>query len=208
MALVREGVSDFVLFPRDEHYHEPIHSSFDANLVGLDSSLRTTLAMQQSLADRGNTAFENSSSTSAHVLGHANYYLAPKSVVDGRREHARHYHPRYTPSGSASPSISQSLDHPPSTLSSASGASGQSTSSSTVGSPYSLATHSLPSQDIWSEPNPGLGIASDIVHNDGFPQDSFSNDSLENDICFQDGKFPDNFVGKCVHVGVVLLLFN
>ncbi|KAL8944366.1 MAG: hypothetical protein Q9211_000633 [Gyalolechia sp. 1 TL-2023] len=195
MALVREGVSDFVLFPQDQQYHELIHSSFDANLTGLDSSLRTTLAMQQSLADRGNTAFENPS-TSAHVGGHANYYIPPNSSVDGRKEHARHYRQRYTPSGSTSPSISQSLDHPPSTISSASGASGQSTASSTVGSPYSLATHSLPSQDMWSEPNQGLGIAPDFVHNDGFPQDPFSNGSLENDLCFQDGKFSDNFVGS------------
>ncbi|KAL8940654.1 MAG: hypothetical protein Q9216_002702 [Gyalolechia sp. 2 TL-2023] len=194
MALVREGVSDFVLFPQDQNYYEPLHPSLDANLVGFDSGLRTTLAMQQSLAGRRNTAFGNSSSTSAHALGHANYYVAPNLVADGRKEHARQYHQRYTSSGSASPSTSQSLEHPPSTLDSASGASGQSTASSTVGSPYSLATHSLPSQDMWSEPNQGLGIASDVGHNDGFPQDPFSNGGLETDLCFQDGKFPDNFV--------------
>lgn len=194
MALVREGINDFVLFPRDQYYHEPVHSSFEASLIGLDSSLRTNLAMQQPLTDRGNAVFENSLSPTPQLPGHGNYQVAPNLFVDGRKENTRRHHQRYTPSGSASPSISQSLDHPPSTLSSASGASCQSAASSTVGSPYSLATHSLPSQDTWSEPNQGLGIASEIVRNDGFPQDPFSNSSLENDLCFQDGKFPDNFV--------------
>lgn len=198
MALVREGINDFVLFPRDQYCHEPIHSSYEANLIGLDASLRTTLAMQQPFAERADAGLKRSLSTTAHLPGHANYHITPNLIVDGRKEDTRRYHQRYTPSGSASPSISQSLDHPPSTLSSASGASCQSAASSTVGSPYSLATHSLPSQDTWSEANQGLGIASDIVHNDGFPQDPFTNNSLENDLCFQDGKFPNNFVGECI----------
>lgn len=152
--------------------------------------------MQRPLSDRGITSFNDSSSNSVYGLGHSNYHTTPNLIVDRPKEQAQQYHQRYTSSGSASPSISQSLDHPPSTLSSASGASGQSTASSTVGSPYSLATHSLTSQDAWSEPNQGLGIAPDIVHNDGFTQDIFSSSSLENDLCFQGGKFPDNFVGE------------
>ncbi|KAL8842435.1 MAG: hypothetical protein Q9170_000563 [Blastenia crenularia] len=146
--------------------------------------------MQQPLSNRGLSSFDNA----GYALGHSNYYSTPNLIVDGPKGYAGQYHQRYTPSGSASPSISHSLDHPPLTLSSVSGASGQSTTSSTVGSPYSLPTHSLPSQDTWNEPNQGLAIASDIVHHDGFAQDTFSNGNLKHDLCFPDGKFPDSFV--------------
>ncbi|KAL8862925.1 MAG: hypothetical protein Q9178_000867 [Gyalolechia marmorata] len=133
----------------------------------------------------------------AYSSGQSHYYNTPNLGLDGRKDHTRSYQQRHTPSGSVSPSIPQSLEHPPSTLSSTSGASGQSTASSTVGSPYSLATHSLPGQDAWAELNQGLGIAPDIVHNDGFPHDAFPSGVLENELCFQDGKFPDSFVGEC-----------
>ncbi|KAI4129080.1 MAG: hypothetical protein LQ338_002430 [Usnochroma carphineum] len=150
--------------------------------------------MQQPFQDRGLALFGDSSNSPAYPLGHLNYFNAPDLIVDGPKEQARQYPKRYTPSGSASPSVPQSLDHPPSSLSSASGASGQSTASSTVGSPYSLANHSLPSHDAWSELNQGLGIAPDIIHNEGFSQDAFSNGSLEGELCYQDGKFSDSFV--------------
>ncbi|KAI4096633.1 MAG: hypothetical protein LQ339_006929 [Xanthoria mediterranea] len=129
--------------------------------------------------------------------GQSNYYNATDFLFDGSKDHTRPYQQRQTPSGSVSPSLPQSLDQPPSTLSSTSGASGQSTTSSTVGSPYSLATHSLPGQDAWADLNQGLGIAPDIIHNDGFPQDPFPSGGLENESCFQTGKFSDSFVGEC-----------
>ena len=204
MALVHESIGDFVLFPRDQVYHDLLHSSFDQNFAGFDSSLKSTVAMQQPFPDRRLTPFDNTSASPAYVLDHTNYHTAPSFAIGGSKEQARQYHQRHTPSGSASPSMSQSLDHPPSTLSSTSGASGQSTASSTVGSPYSLATHSLPSHDTWSEANQGLGIAPDIVHNDGFAHDTFSNSSLENDICFPGSKFLDSFVGECDTISSVL----
>ena len=105
---------------------------------------------------------------------------------------------RQTPSGSPSPSISQAFDHPPSILSSASGASAQSTASSTDGSPYASATHVLPYEDKWSGPFHGLGIAPDIVSNENFSQDSFPSTNFENDLMLEDSKFP-NFVGECEH---------
>lgn len=146
--------------------------------------------MQHSFPDRGITSFGDSN-TSAY-----SYYNPANLTVDGPKERARRYQQRYTPSGSVSPSIPQSLDHPPSTLSSTSGASGQSKASSTAGSPYSLATHSLPSQDAWSESNHGLGIAPDTLHNDAFTHNAFPSGGLEGELCYQDGKFPDNFVGE------------
>lgn len=196
MASVHESVSDFVLFPRTQAYYDHLHSSVDEDLIGSDCNLRNPLAMQQPFQDRGLALFGDSSNSPAYPLGHLNYFNAPDLIVDGPKEQARQYPKRYTPSGSASPSVPQSLDHPPSSLSSASGASGQSTASSTVGSPYSLANHSLPSHDAWSELNQGLGIAPDIIHNEGFSQDAFSNGSLEGELCYQDGKFSDSFVGE------------
>ena len=104
---------------------------------------------------------------------------------------------RYTPAGSPSPSISQALDYPPSTLSSASGASVQSTASSAVGSPYSHATNTLPSHDQWTEPRHGLGIAPEIVHNEGFGQETmFPMAGMENDLVFDGSKLQGSFVGE------------
>ncbi|KAL8729846.1 MAG: hypothetical protein Q9166_004487 [cf. Caloplaca sp. 2 TL-2023] len=139
-------------------------------------------------------SFDDSSPMPDYSSAQSHYYNASHFLMDGPKDQTQRYQQRHTPSGSASPSIPQSLEHPPSTLSSASGASGQSTASSTVGSPYSLVTHSIPGQDAWSEPHQGLGIAPDIIHNDGFPQDVFPNGGLENELCFHDPKFPDSFV--------------
>ncbi|KAL8782824.1 MAG: hypothetical protein Q9213_005063 [Squamulea squamosa] len=130
----------------------------------------------------------------AYSSGQSHYYNASNFASDSLKDYSEAYPQRHTPSGSASPSVLQSLEHPPSILSSTSGASGQSTASSTVGSPYSLPTHSLPSQDTWGELNQGLGIAPGIIHNDGFSQDAFPSGGLESDMCFKEGKFPDSFV--------------
>lgn len=145
--------------------------------------------MQHTSPDRGTASFSDSSSTFPYQYFGVPNSLEPKQINRQRQ-------PRYASSGSASPSIPQSLDNPPSTLSSTSGASGRSTASSTVGSPYSLATHSLPGQDTWSESNQGLGIAPDIVRNDGFTHDAFPGSSIESELCYQDAKFSDSFVGE------------
>ncbi|KAI4161418.1 MAG: hypothetical protein L6R39_000090 [Caloplaca ligustica] len=150
--------------------------------------------MQQAFQDRGLALLGDPSDPPGYPSGQPIYFNAPDLIVDAPKGHARQYQQRYTPSGSPSPSVPHSLDQPPSTLSSTSGASGPSTASSTVGSPYSLATHSLSGPDAWSELNQGLGIAPDIVHNESFTQDAFPNGSLEGELCYQDGKFADNFV--------------
>lgn len=197
MALVHESIGDFVLFPRDQAYCEPLPTVFDEGFVGLDFEHGSTLAMQQPYTNLGMGHFDNSSSMPAFSSGQSHYYNAPDLVLERPKGLTRPYQQRQTPSGSASPPMPQSMEHPPSSLSSASGASGQSTASSMAGSPYSLATHSLSSQDVWSEPNQGLGIAHDMIHNDAFPQEAFPTGGLENELCFQDGKFSDSFVGEC-----------
>ena len=197
MALVHESIGDFVLFPRDQAYCDPRSTDFRQGFAGFDSDHANTIAMQQQYPHPGIASFDHSSSMPVYSSGQSNYYNATDFLFDGSKDHTRPYQQRQTPSGSVSPSLPQSLDHPPSTLSSTSGASGQSTTSSTVGSPYSLATHSLPGQDTWADLNQGLGIAPDIIHNDGFPQDPFPSGGLENEFCFQTGKFSDSFVGEC-----------
>ncbi|KAL8670927.1 MAG: hypothetical protein Q9168_004559 [Polycauliona sp. 1 TL-2023] len=152
--------------------------------------------MQQPYPYSGFASFHDSSSMPAYTSAQSHYYNHPDFASDGRKDHSRFYQQRGPSSGSVSPSLPQSLEHPSSTLSTTSGASGQSTASSTVGSPYSLAAHSLPGQDTWADLNQGLGIAPDIIHNDGFPQHGFPNGGLENELCFHDGKFPDSFVGE------------
>ncbi|CAL8575430.1 hypothetical protein XPA_001353 [Xanthoria parietina] len=194
MALVHESIGDFVLFPRDQAYCDPRSTDFRQGFAGFDSDHANTIAMQQQYPHPGIASFDHSSSMPVYSSGQSNYYNATDFLFDGSKDHTRPYQQRQTPSGSVSPSLPQSLDHPPSTLSSTSGASGQSTTSSTVGSPYSLATHSLPGQDTWADLNQGLGIAPDIIHNDGFPQDPFPSGGLENEFCFQTGKFSDSFV--------------
>ncbi|KAL8682161.1 MAG: hypothetical protein Q9186_001782 [Xanthomendoza sp. 1 TL-2023] len=197
MALVHESIGDFVLFPRDQAYCDPSSTTFGEGFVGLDFEHGSTLAMQQPYPSSGLGPFDSSSSVPAFSSAQSLYYSAPDFVQDPSKARTRSYQQRHTPSGSASPSIPQSLEHPPSTLSSASRASGQSTASSAAGSPYSLPTHSLPGQDPWGESNQGLGIGHGMLPNDGFAQDAFPTGGLENELYFHDGKFPDSFVGEC-----------
>ncbi|KAL8813595.1 MAG: hypothetical protein Q9223_000238 [Gallowayella weberi] len=194
MALVHESIGDFVLFPRDQAYCDQSSTTFGEGFVGLDFEHGNTLAMQQPYSSSGLGSFDSSSTVPAYSSAQSHYYSAPNFVQDPLKGRTRPYQQRQTPSGSASPSIPQSLEHPPSTLSSASGASGHSTASSVAGSPYSLPTHSLPGQDPWSEPNQGLGIGPGMIPTDGFTQDAFPVGGLENELYFPDGKFPDSFV--------------
>ena len=173
MALVHESISDSVLFPRDPLYH---NMGSDDVTSGL------------------NTSYDPYPSMSAYSAPPA-YYNAPHYFFELAKSQDQH---RFTPVGSPSPSISQALDQPPSTtLSSASGASVQSTASSAVGSPYSHATHNLPSQDQWTESHHGLGIASGVVHsNDGFGHDMAQWGGMENESIFDNSKFQDSFIGE------------
>lgn len=206
MALVHESIGDFLLFPREQTYCNPLLSAFDENPVGLDSSNRSAFAMQQSVPDRRNALFQTSASMPGHPLEHSNNIHGAHFVLDAHNEPLRSYQKRYTPSGSVSPSLPQSLDHPPSTLSSVSGASGQSTASSAVGSPYSLVAHNLPNHDTWNDLHQGLGMAPDIMQGDGFTQDAFPNAGLDNDFCYQDRKLPDTYVGESTKVFSVSFL--
>ena len=143
------------------------------------------------------SSYEPYSAASAYSSAPQLYYTAPRDHMAAGKVHSTSQQRRYTPAGSPSPSISQALDYPPSALSSASGASVQSTASSAVGSPYSHATNTLSSHDQWKESRHGLGIAPEIVHNDGFGQETmFPMAGMENDLVFDGSKLQSNFVGE------------
>lgn len=108
----------------------------------------------------------------------------------------------FLPTASTSPpsSLSHSLDHAPSNVSHASGASGQSTASSTVGSPYSQTTQGIPAgQDQWIVASNGLGIASGLASSDAF-SGAYHPFSPEADHLTFEDKFAGSFVGEFTQV--------
>lgn len=200
MALVQECHSDFVLFPREQPYLEMLESRQDdafENIV----HYTTASDMNHHFSDLASTTYDAYPSNSSFSAAASNYYggsgAASNFAIDAPKENDRLNQRQFTPSGSPSPSMSQSFDHPPSILSSTSGASAQSTASSAAGSPYSHETNHIPSQEHWTESHQGLGIAPAIVHHEGFGSDLYPLTNISsNDIIFGEDKFSNNFVGK------------
>ena len=123
------------------------------------------------------------------TTGDLRFYDAPRSQAPEIG-----YPSRNATSTSPSASVSHTLEHAPSNFSHASGASGQSTASSAVGSPYSQ-NQSLPAgQDQWIET--GLGIGGGIVTSEMFPPGSYQLTSAETDRAPYDDKFHGSFVGE------------
>ena len=145
---------------------------------------------------QASTSYESYPSVSAYSSAPSAYFGAQNMPYETQKDNMGRSLRRQTPSGSPSPSISQAFDHPPSTLSSASGASAQSTASSADGSPYASATHVLSYEDKWSDPLHGLGIAPGIVNSESLSQNSFPPANFENDLMLEDSKFP-HYVGEC-----------
>lgn len=191
MALVHDSFSDFPLFPREPaHFEMPNQDDFSALRYGAHS--RPDYQQQYS-----ESSYDSYPAVSVYSSESHNYYPAPPYHMDAVKGQSGPEQRRYTPAGSPSPSISQAYDHPPSTLSSTSGASVQSTASSAVGSPYSHATQGLPGHEQWTESHHGLGIAPGIVHNDGLGHDSmFPLPGMEGDMIFGENKHQSSFVGE------------
>ena len=199
MALVHDCPSDFVLFPRDHPYLDILDSRQDEPFENI-VHYTTVSDMHHHFSDLANSTYDAFPSTSAFSSAASHYYGGSGGslnfVVDGSKENERLNQRRFTPSGSPSPSISQSFDHPPSNLSSTSGASAQSTASSAAGSPYSHDINQVPSQEHWTETHRGLGIAPVNAHNEGFGSDLYSLTEINHDLVFREEKFPNNFVGE------------
>lgn len=159
----------------------------------------------QGFLGRASAPYESYPPVSAYSSA---YFAAPNALFDAHNQTVAQSMRRHPSSGSPSPSISQTFDHPPSTTSSASGASAHSTASSADGSPYANAIHSLPYQEKWPEPLRGLGIAPDIVtgtnfNNDPFPPSSFDHevmpgvDKFVNYVGEYEKNFPQSFPTSC-----------
>ena len=192
MAEVLNGASDFVLFPRDQPYLD----RFDLRSgSGLPYSCSTAESMyrHRDFSAYATTSDDTYPSVSAYS---SSMYLGDPNVPCEApvEETVRQPTQQNISSGSPSPSVSQIFDHP-STLSSASGASAQSTASSARGSPYSSAVHNIPYQEKWPEPLHGLGIDPEIVNEEAFRNDLFHPRNIDSDIVAGGSKFAD-YVGE------------
>ena len=197
MAKVYSSVSDFVLFPRDQPYMGTLDLRLDDfSDMHYQPNAVSNMHRHGDFSGQASTSYESYPPVSAYSSAPSAYFGAQNEPYETQKGSMARPLRRQTPSGSPSPSISQALDHPPSTLSSASGASAQSTASSADGSPYASATHVVPYEDKWSGALHGLGIAPGIVSSESFTQDSFPPANFEHDLMLVDSKFP-NYVGEC-----------
>lgn len=196
MALVHDSIEDFVLFPRDHPHFEMAHEDSFGSLP-FGAHARSDFHQQRYPDTTSYDTYPAVSVYSPTPQVYQNSYQYPLEQTKTQAGPER----RLTPAGSPSPSVSQTFDHPPSTLSSASGASVQSTASSAVGSPFSHATHSLPGQGQWAESQHGLGLAPEIVHSDGFGDETmYPLSGLETDIMFDECKLQTSFVGESTDI--------
>lgn len=192
--MVHDRPSDFVLLSRDQSYLDMLDPRPDESFEILHYNMGSDL--QHQFPDFASNTYDPFSSSSTFSPNPSNYYnaqdsllLKPKQISDpGQRQMPKLSTP--------SPSVSQSFDHPPSTLSSTSGASARSTTSSIVGSPYSHAASNVPGQEQWVDSQQGLGIVAGVVHNENYGHDIYSLNHLEHDIVLSGDKFSNHFVGE------------
>jgi len=194
MAEVCSSGNDFLLFPREHSYLETFDPRPGDEFSGLYHTFGAANDMDQLRNGSGQarTSYDGYPPVSAYSSTYFGAVNAPFEAPKGTVGHSLRRNPS---SGSPSPSVSQAFDHLSSTLSSASGASAQSTASSADGSPYANATHSLPYQEKWPEPLRGLGIAPEILNGESFSNDRFPSSNFETDLLLEGGKFP-HYVGE------------
>lgn len=194
MAMVHDRPSDFVLLAKDQSYLDMLDPTTDENFDILPYTMGSDL--HNPFPDFPSNAYDfypSSSTFSAHT---SNCYNPADSVL-GKPKEISNPGQRHMPALSTpSPSVSQSLDHPPSTISSTSGASARSTTSSIDGSPYSHATSNIPAREHWVDSQQGLGIVAGIVHNDTYGNDIYSLNHLEHELVLSGDKLSNNFVGE------------
>ena len=198
MAKVYSTINDFVLFPRDQPFMGPLDPRLGENFDSMHYQPNALGNMHPhgDFSGQASTSYEPYTPVSAYSFAPSAYFGAQNVLYETQKGNPGRSMLRQTSSGSPSPSNSQAFDHPPSTLSSASGPSAQSTASSNNGSPYASATHALPNEDKWPGPLHGLGIAPGIVSSEGFSQESFPPANFETELTLEDSKFA-SFVGEC-----------
>ena len=183
MAEVQNRHNDFVLFPQRE---PPLQGLPDSRWRDVFDDFHFSMAANYQHDFSSVTASGYEGIIPTYSSGSL-YYDGPQLVIDEPKESFR-------PTSASPSSMTHSLEHVPSSLSHTSGASGRSTASSAVGSPFSHTTQSLPAgQDQWIESSHGLGIAAGINH-DTFP--SYHLSSVQNEHIVYHEKYPGSFVGE------------
>ena len=198
MAAVHTGATDFVLFSHNPHLAARSGKARvpfgDADQGLIPSYNMAGMRGHDEYLDQGTPSYEPFGSVPSFTMGPTTYFQAPQFTFDSTKEMTGQ--PARGPTPSASPSsFSQSYDQPPSIMSSASGASGQSTNSSADGSPHAQILHQLPPQDKWSQPLHGLGLGPSIVGSDQSSQESYPIHEFEHDMALDDSKY-GHFVGE------------
>ena len=198
MAAVQSGVPDFLLF--SHHSAEPAYlgtqfQNSNNTEPGLDHcfSMDGTRS-RHGYRDQESTSYDGYRSAPSYSIEPSSYFQAPQQPFTSAKAMASGSGRRPTPSASPS-SFSQPYDQASSVISSASGASGQSTNSSTDGSPHAPILRHLPHQENWSESLHGLGLGPTIVSSDHSSQESYPIHDLEQDLTMDDPK-NQHFVGK------------
>lgn len=193
MAVVQDRSGAFVLLSRDQSYLEMLDprpdESFDILHYGIGSDV------QHQFPGLVSANFDLYPSNPTFSANTPNCYDAQDAVLVKPKEILGPGRKQMPPSSTTSPSVSRSFDHPPSTLSSASGASAQSATSSAVGSPFSHTTSNLPGQEHWVDSQQGLGIAAGLIANESYGHEVYSLNHLEHDLNISGDKF-SNFVGE------------
>lgn len=196
MAEVYHSAKDFVLFPRDQSFPGSFGPSFGSDTSDLyyNQEAGSIMHPTHDFQDHNDIAYEAYPAPSAYLSSSA-YLKESNPPFEIHKATVDHGFQHNSPSGSPSTSTSQTLDHPPSILSSASGASGQSTASSADGSPYTNTTHNIPYQEKWHESLHGLGLAPEVVNSESFHNDHFPSASIDDDLVLEDTKFA-SYVGE------------
>lgn len=194
MAMVHGRPSDFVLLAKDQSYVDMLDPSTDENFGLLPYNMGPDL--QNPFPDFPTNAYDLYPSNST-FSAHTPICYNPADSVPVKSKEISNPGPRQMPALSTpSPSVSQSLDHPPSIISSTSGASARSTTSSIDGSPYSHATSNVPAQEHWVDSQQGLGIVAGMVHNENYGHDIYSLNHLEHELVLSGDKLSNNYVGE------------
>lgn len=196
MALVHNNFGDFVLFSREQSYLDMPDLRPDGSYPNYQYD--PSLELQQSFDDITSSTFDPYQSHPSYALMEPSFYGAPQLMADDSKHNLGQVPQSYAPVASPPISMAQSLDQLPSRLSRTSGVSGQSTASSTIGSPYSHTTQSLPGQDQWFNSQSGLCIAPDFVHTDAFAYDSSFPVQCEESgqVSFEIDKYSGSSVGE------------
>ena len=188
-----DTIDDFVLYPTHETYPD-LQGQQETRLDDIYSGQQYT--MDDQLVDLAMTTYDSCAPVAALSAAPVTIYNTPQFIVDAPQDHFKHDSYRYTPPRSPSNSATHSFDHPPSTMSSTSGASVQSANSSAVGSPYSRSTHIVPPQEPWTETRHGLGLGPGAASQESFYSGEYVTRGLEHDVLYAPEKFPSDFVGK------------